>query len=121
MPGRITAAAPMWQPWQGSAAAIAAVILVSSPFSGLAAGGGETIFTLPSYKIDNPQYWTIFAGMVFYGFLIDRIQYFSMKAVEHSRCSKMIVDRCITEFMVFGIVALEYNSVLWHSTCVSCW
>jgi len=96
----------MLQGWQGSAG-VAAMALASSPWLGQAAGGGgDPIFELKSKKLDNAQFWILFAGMIFYGLLIDRIQFFTQRAVENNRCSKMIFDRVVTEFMVFGIVAI---------------
>jgi len=86
---------------------LAAAALMSSPPLGLAAGGGgDNIFELKTKKLDSAQFWIILAGMVFYGLLIDRVQYFTQRAVENSRCSKMIFERTVTEFMVFGIVAI---------------
>jgi len=70
-------------------------------------GGGENIFKLKAVDLDNWEFWGIFAGMVFYGVIIDRLQYFTEEAVKDYRLSKMIFDRCITEFMIFGIVAMS--------------
>jgi hypothetical protein len=83
---------------------IAACVL---PWPASASGGGENLFKLKAAKLDTWTFWAIFAGMIFYGILIDRGQYWVMEYVKDQRLSKMIVERCITEFMIFGIVAMS--------------
>lgn len=66
----------------------------------------ESIFTLKAKKLNTWEFWAILAAMIFYGIIIDRAQCWIMAYCEQYRLSKMVFERVVTEFMIFGIVAM---------------
>lgn len=83
------------------------LLAFTAPYCAIAGGGGgPNPLTFEYYMLDNWQFWLVFFLMLFYGLVIDRLQFLVASSVEGDRLSKKIYERSITEFMIFGIVAI---------------
>lgn len=69
---------------------------------------GNSLFALSyKYTIDNPWLWTFFVYLLMFMIVVDTCQRIALRFAGDDRCWLMFVNRCISELMMFGAVAIS--------------
>ena len=69
---------------------------------------GKSLFALSyKYTVNSPLLWTFFAYLLTFMILVDTGQRIALRLAGDDRCWVMFVNRCISELMMFGAVAIS--------------
>lgn len=75
------------------------------------APGGDSIFKLHIQALDSHDYNMIFAAMIFFTILVDRVQTYVTDIAQTSTVEVRLLNRVNAELMMFGCVALAIFAV----------
>ena len=69
---------------------------------------GRSLFAQSfKFTIDHPMLWTFFVYLLMFMIVVDTCQRIALRFAGDDRCWIMFVNRCISELMMFGAVAIS--------------